>query len=448
MMKLAPWPIAILIASFLCPTELSLYLGGLRLPPHRVALLMLLPIAVYRLLTRRDIHIRNFDYVMVAYNAAILAVFSYHGEQLIGPELTPSNGFAYGGSLALEGIGGYLVARAWIRDLDEFKATLKLLIASALLVGLIALPDMFMGEYVVHNLLRSSFGGDPLPPVEYRLGLARATSVFDHPIHLGTYCSILVALAWGIEKRVSRRIGYAAVAIAATLTAMSSAPILCIIVQVILITAERLTRGIPQRLSIAAAVMVVLYAAASVVATRSPIAFIATGMTLDSWTGYYRLMIWEYGMENVMNHPIFGLGLADWERPKWMASSTIDAFWLVTAMRTGLPTLMLLIVTIILLGTRAARGMRQSKNAEIRAAGRGWLMSLGALILIACTVHFWNVLYAYFFFFLGLAGWIADPKRSPARAQPALHDVTETQRRPAKGPQPFPQGPIRPQPAY
>jgi hypothetical protein len=41
-------------------------------------------------------------------------------------------------------------------------------------------------------------------------------------------------------------------------------------------------------------------------------------------------------------------------------------------------------------------------------------MSLIALSLIGVTVHFWNVLYAFFFFFIGIGGWLADPK--PARA--------------------------------
>ncbi len=449
MLKRVPWPVAILIASFLCPTELSLYVGGLRMPPHRVALIALLPVALYLLMTRRDIRLRGFDWVMIAFNTLTLAVFIQHGMQLIGPDLTPSNGLVYGGSLVLESFGGYLVARAWVRDIDQFQATLKLLILSALVVGLIALPDMIAGEYVTHNLLRSMFGGDPLPPVEYRLGLARATSVFDHPIHLGTYCSSLFAMVWFAEKKPGRRARYALIAVMATLTAMSSAPILCIGVQTFLLIWERLTRGIAHRVAISVAILLCLYAGASLVATRSPIALIATGMTLDSWTGYYRLMIWQYGLENVFNFPWTGIGLADWERPNWMASSTIDAFWLVTAMRTGIPTFLLLVLAIALLVARAARGMRMSKDKTVRAAGRGWMISLAALALAACTVHFWNVLYAYFFFFLGLAGWIADPKRVRVRANPPAHYASGPARRPAHAPgrlQPMPAG--RPQFGY
>ena len=41
-----PLPIKLVVASFLCPTEFSLYVAGLRLPPHRVALILLLPLVL------------------------------------------------------------------------------------------------------------------------------------------------------------------------------------------------------------------------------------------------------------------------------------------------------------------------------------------------------------------------------------------------------------------
>ena len=56
----------------------------------------------------------------------------------------------------------------------------------------------------------------------------------------------------------------------------------------------------------------------------------------------------------------------------------------------------------------------------MRGFARAWLFSLIALSLAACTVHFWNALYAYFFFFLGLGGFMADPKRVRARAPKAV----------------------------
>jgi hypothetical protein len=57
------------------------------------------------------------------------------------------------------------------------------------------------------------------------------------------------------------------------------------------------------------------------------------------------------------------------------------------------------------------------KDRDARRLAMGWMMSLIALSLIGCTVHYWNVLHAYFFFFLGLGGWLADPLRVRAKAR-------------------------------
>ena len=417
-------PILLLITSLLCPTELSVYVSGLRLPPHRLALLALFPLAVYRLATRSDIRVCSFDWAMIAYHAATLASFSYNGIQYLGPDLVPSNGAVYGGSLALEGLVGYLVARAWIRDLAQFRAALKMLVAAVFAAGLIAAPETFFGQFFAHDMLQSLTGYVHPRAAEQRLGLTRAYGTFDHPIHLGTFCASVLALAWYGTKSGAPRVGRAVAVIAATFTALSSAPLLVCGVQSLLIFWDRTTRGIKGRASITLALLAALYVAASAVMTRSPIAFIATGMTLDSWTGYYRLVIWENGLENVWANPWVGLGLADWERPQWMASASVDAFWLLIAMRAGIPTFLLLIVALVLLLRAVVRYGTSNADRHIREFARAWIFSLIALSLAACTVHFWNALYTYFFFFLGLAGWIADPKRvrAPAsKVQPRLH---------------------------
>jgi hypothetical protein len=59
-------------------------------------------------------------------------------------------------------------------------------------------------------------------------------------------------------------------------------------------------------------------------------------------------------------------------------------------------------------------------------------MSLIALTLVGCTVHYWNVLYAFFFFFIGLAGWMADPVKVRATARGKYRGVP----RPSPAPRP------------
>lgn len=416
MLKRVPLPILVLVVSLLSPTELSVFLGGLRLPLHRIALIVLLPVALVRLLARRDIRICSFDWAMLAFNAATFAAFNYHGIQYLGPDLIPSNGAVYGGSLVLESLVGYLVARAWIRSLDEFRVALRLLVAATLLAGLIALPETLFGQHYVHDLLQGLTGYVHPRDTEQRLGLTRAYGTFDHPIHLGTFCASVFALAWYGGKPGLARAARGLAILGATFTALSSAPLLVCAVQGALIAWDRLTQGIQHRVGITLGCLGAMYLGASLVMTRSPIAFVATGMTLDSWTGFYRLVIWENGLENVWANPWVGLGLADWERPAWMASASIDAFWLVVAMRTGIPAFLLMALAMLLVVRGVVKRGCRAKDRAVRRFARAWVFSLIALSLAACTVHYWNALYAYFFFFLGLGGFIADPKRAVARA--------------------------------
>ncbi|HPG88919.1 MAG TPA: hypothetical protein PLD46_04655 [Hyphomicrobium sp.] len=419
-----PKPVIFLIIAFLCPTEFSLYIDGLRIPPHRLALLILLPIALSRLLQQKRLKIRSFDLAFLAFNAWTVGVFMYHQGH--------HDGLVYGGSLALDGLGAYLVARAWVRDVAQFHAVLRAFGYAIAAAALIALPETLLGQNFTHDFLKSVTGYDHPTAVETRLGLTRAYGTFDHPIHYGTFCAALLAQFWYAANSNLERRKRAALLASATILGLSSAPILCLVLQSAMLIWEKLTRGTRNRTALTLTVLVGLYIGASAVMTRSPINLIATGMTLDSWTGFYRLQIWEHGLDNVYANPWAGIGLSDWNRPWWMASSTVDAFWLVIAMREGIPGILSLVTGVALI-TRAVvkRGLKQP-DTHIRRLSRGWIMSMIALALIGCTVHFWNVLYAFFFFFIGSAGWIADPiklrakvrKTKRQRSRPALLAVT------------------------
>jgi len=402
-------PLVALVASFLCPTEFSLFIAGLRLPPHRLVLLALFPIAVYRMLMRRDIRMHAFDVLFFLYAAWTTLIYAYHTG---GHE-----GFVYGGSMALESLVPYLVARAWVRDLDSFLALLKVMVAAVAIAGLFALPETLLGKIFTHDLLRILTGYEHPTGIEQRMGLTRAYGTFDHPIHYGTFIASILALVWYAERRTSMRMSKSALVAGTTFLGLSSAPLLCLGLQSGMIAWERLTRGIAARGGITLAVIVGIYIGISLVSSRSPIAIVATGFTIDSWTGFYRLQIWENGIQTVWSYPLTGIGLAEWERPVWMVATTVDSFWLVTTMRAGIPAFLLVALAIVLIGKGAHRFIGRARDRYVRRLAIGWMMSLIALCLIACTVHFWNVLHTYFFFFVGLGGWLADPLRAPAKVR-------------------------------
>ena len=401
-----PVPIILLVLSFLCPTEFSAYLGDLRLPPHRIVLILFFPLALYRIATRRDTRFRAFDACFFLYAAWTVGIYTYHSGQ---------EGMVYGGSLALESLGGYLIARAWIRDWGTFQATLNLLAVAIFTAAVFAVLDSIYGNYFIHNALRTFIGGDPMPPVDIRMGLVRAASVFDHPIHYGTFCAALFALFWFSETRTTRRLQRACLLGVATMLGLSSAPLLCIGLQIAMIAWEYVTRGFALRTHITLAILTGLYLGASFVTSRPPLYILITSATFDPWTGFYRILIWEHGLNNVWASPWTGLGLADWERPQWMVSSTMDAFWLVTTMRSGIPAFLILALAIVLIGRAVLKRGVRSRDRALRRLASGWMISLIAFCTIGATVHYWNVLHAFFFFFLGLAGWIADPKRTASR---------------------------------
>ncbi len=419
--KGVPLAISVLIASFLCPTELSIYLGGLRLPPHRVVLLILLPIALVHALRGRDPRPTPFDLMFLSYGLWTLGVIMYHHGD--------SEGLQSGGALALESLAGYLVPRVFIRDAEAFKASLRLLLAAVAVAVILAIPEAFLGQHFVHDALFQLTGYAHPRALETRMGLTRAYATFDHPIHLGSFCASILAMVWFANK-ARRRVVPAGIIAGGALLALSSAPLLGLGLQFFLIGWHKITARLKNRVVLSVAGLAVLYGIASVTMTRSPIAMIATGMTLDAWTGFYRLLIWEYGLLSVSANPWAGIGFNEWERPEWMASSTVDAFWLVVAMRGGLPALVLLGMAILLLAHGVARRTRRC-DPERRRLALGWSMSMIALCLLGCTVHFWNVLHAYFFFVLGLGAWMASPMRQKRRASQALRVFEMPRRAPA-----------------
>lgn len=426
-LRRTPLPVTLAILSFICPTELSLVVDGLRLSPHRLVFLLFFPFALWRLIQRPDTGLRAYDIPIALLALWQTFVFGYH---------SGNEGIAFGGSWALESFGGYLIARAYIRDVETLRASLGVVFVSIVLVAMIALLDPLTESYFTHEALRGVLGGEPMPPVEFRQGIARAASTFDHPIHYGTYCATMFALMWSAEARGPTRLFKAGALGFAVLFSLSSAPILSLGLQLMMLAWDRGTRGVALRTQMTIAILVGLYLGAALVSPKSPVELLITGATFDPWTGLYRMMIWVHGLENVWAAPLTGIGLADWARPKWMVSSTIDAYWLVLPMRSGLPALALLAAGIVLIGRGVVIRSIAGRDKATRRLAIGWMISLVAFCLLGATVHFWNVPHALFFYFIGLGGALADPRRAPASAPSLVEGASVRRRHPSFGPFP------------
>ena len=117
----------------------------------------------------------------------------------------------------------------------------------------------------------------------------------------------------------------------------------------------------------------------------------------------------------VKRHPIFGIGLNDWTRPWWRAKeSTFDNFWLLQAMRFGLPTLIFLALAWVVSFMRIATQRTLSpEEADYR---RGYLMTMVGLGVILGTVFVWNATSVFVMIYVGAGGWFyLQPREADTR---------------------------------
>jgi O-antigen ligase len=128
--------------------------------------------------------------------------------------------------------------------------------------------------------------------------------------------------------------------------------------------------------------------------------------TFSAQSSYNRILIWQFGTAEVARHPIFGIGMGEWERPRYMSNS-MDNFWLVQAVRYGLPGLMLLLGSFFVILKRISR--LHGPTIEIDHLRRGVIFSVLATMITIFSVHLWNASYVWLMLVLGAITWLTMP---------------------------------------
>ena len=153
--------------------------------------------------------------------------------------------------------------------------------------------------------------------------------------------------------------------------------------------------------------------AIELVANRSLLDIVVTHFLFDPGSYWFRKVIWTYGTASALNHPLFGTGLGDWERPPWMSPS-IDNFWLLQAVHNGLPAAFLILLAFgsIFL----AVGLKKGLDDKLDNYRTGFLIAMTGFFQVGWTVAFWDAAYVLFVFLMGSGVWILDvetKKKSP-----------------------------------
>ena len=400
-------PVAFFFFGMLLPTAVSLNLGGLRLSVYRIVLILMFVPMLVMLLSGRAGRMTVFDALVAAHCAwALMALIKWGGL---------AQGIESGGIYIVEFAGAYLLGRIFIRSCEDFAAMARAYVA--LVVGMLVftIPEALTSVHILHDTISAVFGGPPAPFIEQRMGLERTFGPFDHPILYGVFSASAFSLAYFVvaERRLLNMGGMAQVAGVGVATFMSASggPYVVLMMQGFVAAWQRVLGRVHGRWAALFALFAATYVAIDLFSTRTPFHVFVNYFTFSKQSAYNRILIFEYGTAEVARHPLFGIGLGDWERPAWMSDS-MDNFWLVVAVRYGLPALAFLVA--LLLGLVWTAGRRKDLPEDWRRARHAWAFTLFGISVAAATVHLWNALFVLFVFLIGAGAWLADAK--PGRA--------------------------------
>jgi hypothetical protein len=393
-----PWPVLLFLIGLVVPWVITV--GPLRLSIYRFVLLIAVLPCLGMWLSGKAGRIRLADItLMLFWFWCALSFVVIHG---VTRSVEPA-GIAF-----IETLGAFFLARCYIRNADDFENTIQLLFK----IVVVLLPFSLFEFATGHNILRDLFAAIlPVksdPPMPGRLGFTRVQSVFDHPILYGVFSASILALVHlvlGYRKSLFQRFVRTGLVGAASLLSLSSGPLAAIVAQGFLLSWNGLLGTIKIRWKILIGVLILMILVVELVANRSVLTIVTSYVLFDPGSYWFRRLIWMYGSASALNHPLFGVGMNEWERPEWMGDS-IDNFWLLYAVKHGLPAAFLLLLTLmaIVLPVCSRKGL----DARLIEYRTGFLITMTALFLVGWTVHFWDAALALFVFLMGSGVWMLD----------------------------------------
>jgi len=367
--------------------------GSVLLMPHRLVLLVLFVPLLLALLRGKAGRPQVFDYLF--FGSAIwgtIAIFVSDGEGAV----------EWVGLHWLEFIGSYLIGRVCIRNSQDVIRFVRAYGFLLLLLTPFAVAESFMHRAFFLELIPNSISTVVAPE---RWGLRRAQVAFSHPILFGVFASTAFGLFVYAIRSVSAKIILLAAAGISTIMSLSTGALISLSIQSYLIAWELITRPSRYRWWIFSGLAVAGYIAIDLLSNRTPFHVLAEYASFSSHSAWGRIIIWEYGTQNVAEHPWFGLGLNvhNWVRPAWKSAS-VDNYWLMQAMTYGLPALILYAAAVFMIIRRVAIAkLAGKKNYYVRA---GYLTCLGGILIASGTVHNWHAMEGLILFLFGAGVWM------------------------------------------
>lgn len=396
-----PLPVVIFLAGLIIPWIIPL--GPLNLSVYRIVLLVMLLPCLVMWLSGKVGPIRVADIAVILFSFwASISLAIVHGFEPMIEAIGINN---------VETLGAYMLARCYIRTENDFHNMVRVACKLVMILLPFSLYEWFTGQKPLLTIFGLVFPTSEISMIDGRWGLTRVQGPFGHPILYGVFCGSVVGLAYSVlgyrESALARWRKTALISLASFMS-MSSAPLAGMVLQFAVIAWNSLLKRFEWRWKILWAIIFIAYLVVEVGSNQTPVSFYISHFTFDAQTGWYRLAIWECGSATVANHPWFGIGYGVWEeRLSWMGDS-VDNFWLVMAMRHGLPAVIFIFGACMAVVLSAA--FKQGLDEKADTYRTAYVICMVVFVVVGFTVHFWAAAYAWFMFMLGSGIWILEQK--------------------------------------
>lgn len=330
--------------------------------------------------------------------------------------------FEYIGITIAELIFPYLLARVSIKNVYHYNKSITLIWFFVAVLCIFAAAESVFGIIFLNKLLYTSVGdyANIAAEEEKRLGMYRASTVFSHPILFGLTCSIIFAPIFFLNNKLLKSVTNLAPVLFAVFFSLSSGAYLSILLQSILMFYRFVFRSFKGRWKALIFLLLIFGVAVELLTNRNIFQLIGTYGTFSPHNAYWRMAIFEWGYKSVVSHPLFGIGLGDWIRPSWMHSSSVDNFWLLNAMRYGIPGFLF---CLIFFGSLLYRlSCKKLANLSLVDTRDGMVFVLVAFMISLCTVHIWGNSALLLLFFCGSTVWVVDLKEADHEKRSSISD--------------------------
>lgn len=393
---------ALALIALLVPIQFEV--SGLMLNPSRVLFLLITVPLGAKLMMGRYGRVLAADYMIVGFVFwTVLAIYINNPDRTI----------EYGGAQALTTLGAYLCGRASIRSPTDFQALVRFYAKLVIIVAPFAFWESITGTSWLRII--DSIPGISTPEYNLtspRLGLERAQLVFGHPILFGIFASLSIALSYVVLSPVMSGGRRLILLIIVTLTAflsLSSGPLLSIAIQYFLLLWAFAARYLPGRWMVLFLISTFTYVILDLLSSRPAYIAVLSRLTFSIETLYYRSELLKYGLTEIMQNPIFGIGFSNWQSlPLWMQNiASVDNHWLLIAVTFGPMALILFLGSITWAMFQISRRPFDWNCPEGRAR-TGWMIMMSSLIISAITVALFGTVYSIVIFLFSSGLWMQN----------------------------------------